>query len=214
MKMIQKLYRKYYIKIFPNYRKKLKKVVEDAESLLDVGCGNDSPIGSFSQNLYCVGVDAFKPSIKKSKEKNIHDKYYNIDVLDISKQFESGSFDVVLASDLIEHLEKKDGNELINKMEKIAKKKVIILTPNGFLKQGEFDNNPWQVHKSGWSIKEMESKGYEVIGINRWKPLRGEYGYPTIKPKFIGAFMSNISQIFVRNKPEKAFAILCIKTKD
>ena len=211
--MIHSLYYKYYIKIFPNYRKELKKAVGVVESLLDVGCGCDSPIESFSQNLYCVGVDTFLPSIVKSKKRHIHDKYYQMDVLGISSQFKPNSFDVVLASDVIEHLEKEDGNKLISKMEKIAKKKVIIFTPNGFLKQGEFDNNPWQVHKSGWNIAEMESKGYKVIGINGWKPLRGEYGYPTLKPKFIGAFISDISQVFVRNRPEKAFAILCIKTK-
>ena len=43
--------------------------------------------------------------------------------------------------------------------------------------------------------------------------MRGEYGYPTLKPKFWGAIISDLSQIFVRNKPEKAFAILCVKIK-
>ena len=105
--MIEELYQRYYIKIFPNYRKELKKAVGESKTLLDVGCGSNSPIASFSSTLYSVGIDAFKPSIEKSKEKNIHNKYYNINVLDISKQFESNSFDVVLASDLIEHLDKK-----------------------------------------------------------------------------------------------------------
>ena len=157
--ILRKWYYKIYIKIFHNYQTELEHAVGNCKTLLDVGCGEDSPVKSFSNNLYCVGVDAFKPSIEKSKKKNIHNQYYQMDVLDIGKNFQKDSFDCVLASDLIEHLTKKDGLNLLEMMEKIAKKKVIIFTPNGFLSQGEVNNNPWQIHKSGWDVKEMEKKG-------------------------------------------------------
>ena len=98
-------------------------------------------------------------------------------------------------------------------MEKIAKNKVIIMTPNGFLPQGIYYNNPWQVHKSGWTVKEMKKRGYKVIGINGWKPLRGECARLRFWPKYFWLRISEITQFFVRNKPEKAFQILCVKTK-
>jgi len=98
-------------------------------------------------------------------------------------------------------------------MEKISKNKVIIFTPNGFLPQGEYYNNPWQVHKSGWTVKEMKKRGYKVIGINSWKPLRGEYARLRFRPSYFWQIISDITQLFVRNKTEKAFQILCIKTK-
>lgn len=137
-----------------------------------------------------------------------------MDVLDVGKKFGSNSFDCVLASDLIEHLTKEDGIRLIEVMEKIAKNKVIIFTPNGFLPQREHDNNPWQVHKSGWTVKEMKERGYKVIGINGWKPLKGEFARIKFWPKYFWMIISDITQFFMRNHPERAFQILCIKTKE
>ena len=211
--LLIKIYHNYYVKLFPNYQVELEKAVGQCKSLLDVGCGSNSLIKSFSKKLNCVGVDAFSPSIEKSKNLKIHNKYHKMDVLDIGKNFKPNSFDCVLASDLIEHLDKDDGFKLIEMMEKIAKNKVIIFTPNGFLPQGEYDNNPWQVHKSGWTVKEMKKRGYKVIGINGWKTLRGEYARLRFWPSYFWLIISDITQFFVRNNPEKAFQILCIKTK-
>lgn len=205
--------KKIYLSYFPNYIFELEKALADCDTVLDVGCGSNSPLGSIKNKLYSEGVDSFLPSITKSKAQKIHNKYHKMDVLNIDKKFKSNSFDCVIAIDLIEHLTKEDGKKLIKKMEKIARKKVIIFTPNGFLPQGEYDNNPWQVHKSGWTVEEMQKKGYKVIGINGWKPLRGEYAEPKFYPKIIWRIISDLTQVFTRNNPKKAFQILCIKTK-
>lgn len=151
----------FYRKFFPNYKIELKKAVDGCKTLLDVGCGSSSPIKSFSDKMFSVGVDIFGEAIEKSKRRGIHDEYYKIDALNIEDKFEDNSFDCVLASDLIEHLTKERGEGLIEIMEKIAKKKVIIFTPNGFLKQ-EKDNNPFQEHKSGWDAKEMKVKDIKL----------------------------------------------------
>jgi ubiquinone/menaquinone biosynthesis C-methylase UbiE len=202
-----------YTKFIPNYSRELELAIKNCESVLDVGCGKDSPIQFFSKKIYSVGVDIFNPSLDKSKKSKIHNKYVKMDVLNIGKRFEDKSFDCVLASDLIEHLEKKDGLKLIKQMEKIAKKKVIIFTPNGFLKQGEYDKNPWQVHKSGWSAKEMKKMGYKIIGIRGWKKLRGEYASIKYKPELFWKIISEITQIYTKRFPEHAFQILCVKNK-
>lgn len=210
-KLLQNFHQNVYPKFFKNYFYELEKAVKDSKSLIDIGCGTDSPIKYFSKKIHAVGIDAFLPSIEKSKKQNIHDEYYQIGVLDIDKHFEDKSFDCALASDLIEHLTKEDGLKLIELMEKVASKRVIIFTPNGFLQQGEYDNNPWQVHLSGWSVEEMQERGYKVIGINGWKPLRGEYSNIKYSPKSFWMFISDITQFFVRNNPKKAFQIMCIK---
>ena len=57
----------------------------------------------------------------------------------------------------------------------------------------------------------MKSMGYHVIGINGWKPLRKEYAAVRFQPKYFWLLVSHLTQIFVRNRPEHAFQILCIK---
>jgi len=203
--------KKTYRKIFPNYEMELEKAVGNCKSLLDVGCGSSSPIKHFSKNLHCEGVEIFEPDLKKSQEAKIHNKYHQISVLDIGEKFKENSFDCVLASDLIEHLTKEEGNKLIKMMEKIAKKRVIIFTPNGFLPQGEFNKNPWQVHKTGWTVEEMQKKGYKIIGINGIKSLRKEFTTIKYKPRFFWTIISDLTQIWTRNHPKHAFQILCIK---
>ena len=96
-------------------------------------------------------------------------------------------------------------------MESIASKKVIVFTPNGFQPQNEHSGNILQRHLSGWSVKEMEAKGYRVIGINGWKPLIGEFALPRFKPRRLWTVISRLTQPMIRNHPDHAYAILCIK---
>ena len=56
--------------------------------------------------------------------------------------------------DVIEHMEKHEGLEIIELAKKAATKQVIIYTPKGFLEQeGDawgFGGDYWQKHRSGW----------------------------------------------------------------
>lgn len=189
-----------------------KEVLEGCETLLDVGCGSASPVKSFSKKLkYLVGIDGFEPSILKSKALGIHSDYIQMNVMDIGKKLQPASFDCVAAFDVIEHLTKEDGLELIEMMEKLARKKVIIFTPNGFLAQSEYDGNEYQVHLSGWDIDEMQKRGYRVTGINGWKALKGECARIRWWPQLFWGRISLLSQYLTTRNPRHAFAILCVK---
>ncbi len=195
-----------------HYARSLEKEVLNYESLLDVGCGAYSPIKRFSKKIkHVTGVDIFEPSIEKSRAAGIHNDYVKANVLELDKYFTPKSFDCVIASDLIEHLSKEDGNKLIEMMEKIASKKVVIYTPNGFFPQSEFDSNNYQVHISGWEIEEMEEKGYRIKGINGYKKLYGEFGKMRWKPQFFWGRIMLLTQSFLEKKPRYAFGIMCVK---
>jgi SAM-dependent methyltransferase len=189
----------------------LELALKGCESVLDIGCGSSSPIKHLPKKFYAVGCDSFPGAIEKSQKEGIHDQYRLMNVLDLDKNFPPQSFDCVLALDLIEHLEKEEGVRLIAMMEKTAKKKVVIFTPNGFLPQQEYENNLGQIHKSGWSVEEMKEKGFRVKGIMGWKALRGNKGSLKFSPKTFWAIISNLTQMVVKKNPEWAFQILCVK---
>lgn len=133
-------------------------------SILDLGCGQGLQMKTIKlrhPQIYAVGVDLFKPYIETCKKEKIHNKYMICDVRKVS--FKDKSFDVVLACQLLEHLNKKDALALVKKMETIAKKLVIISTPIGQTFYHTDDGNPLQKHKSFFFPQEFESRGYSII---------------------------------------------------
>lgn len=149
----------------------LPRVVDkSARSVLDLGCGQGKPMAmiKFWRKIkYAVGVDLYKPYIKEAKEYGLHDKYIISDVRKL--EFKSKSFDLVLASHILEHLSKKDGWKLLEKMEKIAKKQVIVATPIGKQYQPMYDDNILQEHQSCFFPEEFEKRGYKIIKYGmRW----------------------------------------------
>ena len=195
------------------YERHLRQEIDESiDSLLDVGCGFNSPVQCLSRRpKRLVGVDAFEPAIKESRSRGIHDQYYVMNILDLSRHFEPRSFDCVLASDVIEHLTEPNASNLIEQMEVIAKAKVIIYTPNGFLPQGKEYDNPLQRHLSGWSAEQMKRMGYHVIGIEGLRFLRGEMARIKWWPHRFWLSVSLLSQLMVTTRPRFAFRILCVK---
>jgi cyclopropane fatty-acyl-phospholipid synthase-like methyltransferase len=166
--------------------------VIDTKTVLDVGCGNLSPLRLLRENYSMTGVDGYQKAINESKARKIHNNYKKMDVRNLSKRFKSDSFDAVVALDLIEHLEKKDGEKLLQSMEKIAKKIVILVTPNGFVPQHN-EENGLQEHLSGWNTSDFMKRGYVVQGIYGLKHLRKDGGELRFNPKILTGILSEIT---------------------
>jgi len=194
---------------------RLEQAVGDADSLLEVGCGDNSPLAWFTRKpAQSVGVDLFEPALERSREAGIHSEYRCLDVLDIGAHFAPDSIDAVVAFDLIEHLTEPDGLRLLEQMERIARKRVVVFTPNGWLQQGEYGGNPWQVHQSGWSAERMQELGYTVRGLSGLRWLRGEYATPRWRPHQLWKLVSAGTQPIAYRYPRLAFQILCVKQTD
>lgn len=198
-----------YKMIFPPYAELLRKELQDCRSILDLGCGKDSPIRHIFVG-YSVGVELFEPYLEESKRSKIHSQYILGDIRNIG--FKENSFDAVLALDLIEHLTKEEGINLIGVMEKWANKKVIISTTNGFVWQEGYDNNPSQIHECGWSVTEFKKLGYKIYGIRGWKGLRGYRANLRFTPTLIWQVISDITQKITFRMPKLAFQLLCVKS--
>lgn len=193
------------------YYQSLEKNLKNVNSVLDVGCGSSSPLGKIKKTFRSVGVDIFEPSIKKSKKIKIHDDYKLGDIKKINSFFKPKSFDAVVALDIIEHLTRKEGLDLLEKMEKIAKKKIIVLTPFGFTDQDPYDNNPFQIHKSGWTVADFEKKGYKVFGMRGLRFIRGECATIKYKPWFFWGMISVFSEVFTYFFPKYSYQLLAVK---
>lgn len=85
-------------------------------------------------------------------------------------------FDAVVLLHVIEHFDKINSLLLFLKhIELYAKKIVKIETPNGFVKQSDTIENPYQEHKCGYRTEELRKLGYKVSGTTGMKFLRNNY---------------------------------------
>lgn len=138
---------------------RLLDMVTPGASVLDVGAG----IGRYAQALYrhtnqrLTLLDAHLDTLLA----RILPKDLTLlvgDLRTVLPLVRDDAFDFVIAIDLIEHLEKEEGEAALQHMLRIARHKVAVFTPDGFVPQ-EQDNyglgNEFQRHRSGWSQQDL-----------------------------------------------------------
>ena len=143
----------------------LRKALLGCQSVLDVGCGS-SPVMRTIGVPHIVGIDGYEPSVGEAKRLDTHDEIIHGDVRDLARYFHPKQFDACVGLDVIEHVVKPDGMKMIQDMERIAAKKVILFTPCGFLQQRHTANDDLQEHLSGWEPAEMAGYGYHEVGLS------------------------------------------------
>lgn len=86
--------------------------------------------------------------------------------LEVLKLLPNNSVDSVFLIDVIEHLEKKEGFEILEQLDRVARRQIVIFTPLGFMPQHVeidkkdrwgFHGGEYQEHKSGWLPEEFDS---------------------------------------------------------
>jgi len=168
----------------------------DCRSALDVGCGDRSFISRFRPRVKTVGLDAFEGAIEKSKELGLHDDYILANIIETPAEqliaMNGGElFDMVVLSDIIEHLPKEMGWEVLRKCEAITSKYVILQTPYGFMAQGPEYGNIYQRHLSGWYPHDFAGLGYTVAGCYGSKFFHGYTG--DFKWRFPGVLLADFA---------------------
>lgn len=146
------------------------------ETVLDLGCGQGKPMEFIKYRIKIkksVGVDLFEPYIQEAEQKKIHDQYLIADIRKV--KFPPKSFDLVVASHVLEHMSRKDAWKVLENMERMAKKQVIAVTPIGEHYHQLEDGNIWQLHKSAFNPKDFEDRGYKIKKYG-WKWLLGDHG--------------------------------------
>lgn len=204
-----------YHRCFPDLATILKKELSDCDTVLDLGCGNRSLLASagiLPSTGLSVGVDLFEPYLLDSKRRGIHSQYVKADIRSI--EFTQKAFDAIVAIELLEHMTKEEGSELLNRMEKWARQKVLISTSNGYVQQDACDNNPLQEHKSGWTVRELRRFGFKVFGLHGWKILRDDRGSIKYRPTLLWRIINALTQKITYYNPWLAFQLVAIKRID
>ncbi|MFA6513916.1 MAG: class I SAM-dependent methyltransferase [Patescibacteria group bacterium] len=189
-------------------RKKLDKIInrkiKKTNVILDIGCGIRPQ--NFITPIVHICAEPFEQYVKTLQKIASETTNRNYVIMqsgwqDVIKILPEESVDTIFILDVIEHLDKNEGERLLKETEKIAKKQIIIFTPLGFLPQKSenkkdawgMDGGDWQEHKSGWLPEDFDDSWdihalkeyhfFDSAGIKYEKPYGAFYAIKTKKEK-------------------------------
>lgn len=148
-------------------------------TILDIGCGFGRPMAylkSRRRGLYVIGMDGYRPCLAHCRDNGTHDEVVLSDARKIP--IVEKSVDTVICLDVLECMEKSDGERLIRTCENLATKTVVIGTPVATGTSSPNSPNPFmKTTRSYWHVEEMRAKGFKVygnrlpraVGDTRWK---------------------------------------------
>lgn len=102
----------------------IQMIPNDVDSLLEIGCGDGRIINNLKnkyENIY--GMDISNEALKNVKTPKIKGRIENI-------PFPDNSFDIVLCSEVLEHLPNTIYEKALKELQRVAKKYILISVPN------------------------------------------------------------------------------------
>lgn len=172
----------------------IERGLDSATSVLDIGCGRGAHIRNhdFFKDVKLVGFDA-----SRAWTNDLPAIYSDVIIGTLPGDLAGipdNTFDAVMAIDVIEHFERSDALKLLDEMNRIARRVVVIATPNGYVYQPPAPDNEYNEHKSGWSKSDLSQLGFSSISGHfgfRW--LRGSFGLPRLRPANLGYFLAALT---------------------
>ena len=140
----------------------------DDQEFLDVGCGQGKwgytiKLGWSGIPKYSVGLDVWRQHLEFDKHHKIYDDVVLADARFLP--FIGRSFGVVCACEFLLHVRKSDGSRVLEEVERVSKKSIVISVPNKDMKVPLDPKNPFEKDLSGWSAKDLRKRGYKVRGV-------------------------------------------------
>jgi SAM-dependent methyltransferase len=193
------------------FRRALAAALRGCDSVLDVGCGARSPLAATAFRGFALGVDLAEPALRAACAARTHTALVRADARAIGRVVRPRSVDAVVALDLVEHLDRGPALALLAACEAIARRRVVVFTPNGFVPQSGTVENPHQEHRSGFTAPELRALGYRVRGIHGLGCLCGPYGEVRWAPGPVWRRLSDATAPLVYWLPALAFGLLATK---
>ena len=141
--------------------KAVREAILETDVVLDIGCGI-RPMTFFRPRVH-VCVEPYQEYVQILKQVAAHQPHLVIvqtDASNIVRVLADQSVDSIFLIDVIEHLSKDEGLEILNQCRRIVRRQIAVFTPLGFVPQ-EFEDeehDAWglsgtdlQRHRSGWT---------------------------------------------------------------
>jgi hypothetical protein len=194
-----------------DYRKWLKRDLRDCQSILEIGCGANSPILKIGYGRRTTAIEIFRPYVDKHNWLGSYQKCSHQDALTFD--YPEKAFDAVVILDVLEHLDRKQVEQidLFGKMERCARKRVICFTPNGFIENDLVDGDPHQAHVSAWEPVDYEKRGYTVVGATGLRYFLGKGSLPKYHPYSAFFVLAMLSQPIIFGNPNLAWHSYAVK---
>jgi|TARA_B100001750_G_C15512228_1_gene604461 2-polyprenyl-3-methyl-5-hydroxy-6-metoxy-1,4-benzoquinol methylase len=115
------------------------------------------------------GYDSYQPALDYAK--SLGYAYETMNKLDIGKSklpHNDKSIDIGIASGVLAHLEKNEGNHLLSELERISKHHIVTAPTTLHSHKKSLCNDPDIEplrHKSSWIYKDFVTRGYNVRGF-------------------------------------------------
>jgi len=157
-------------------RRLIIKYIKDLnfKSVLDVGCGEGSllqSLGLTGKDLEIHGVDKSENAIKLAKSKIENGTF---EVLDVSKKSLDKKFNLVICSEVLEHIE--DDVSAIQNLHKMSKY-IIITAPIGKMGAEDLQVGHVRRYSKNGIVNKLENAGFEIIELREW-------GFPFYSPMY------------------------------
>lgn len=157
---------------------------EKPKSVLDVGVGMGQYGFLMRTNLEHFNLYELNGAVARKRDKSewlitidgiegypdyftpVHEYSYNTlfegDALDILPTMQDDTYDLVIAIDILEHLDKEQGFTFLKLMRLKCSGSVIVSTPKDFIEQ-HIEANPFENHRSHWTEADLASAGYDKV---------------------------------------------------
>lgn len=149
------------------------------DSVLDVACGYGRWCHLIQANFWEAslprppaidGFDAFEPNVEYCRRAGCYRKVWQQTLPSALE----GSWDTVLACELIEHVPQEDVEAVVELLEHVARRRIIFTTPNFPAFRGGVDtivgHNEYDAHLSYVSRSFFRSRGYRLRGAGWGNP--------------------------------------------
>lgn len=146
-----------------NITKRIQEYISEDDIVLDVGCGKCNPTRDIKARVK-IGIDLFRPALGVASRSHVP---FNLDIRDLGKIMLPKTVDVALWLDCMEHMEINDAVLVLETLENIARKYVILHYPVSFFTnadtEGCFEEGDLQVHRSHLQLGFFRERGYHLV---------------------------------------------------